>query len=349
MAPKSPATFLPPLVPERHPGADLFLCDVSDAVLKDVIPTMEHPFFALSTKPDLEIRRYVNGDNVIEVVPSVKGIATIYDKDILIYCVSQIMGAINAGREVSKRVRISSYDLLAFANRGHDGRAYKRLSEAIDRLAGTRIKTNVRTGNEIEETFFGLIDSAALKRTEGLDGRLLYCEITLSDWLFKAIAAREVLTLHRDYFRLRKPIERRVYEIARKHCGHKKTWRIKLALLHNKCGSRGNERLFREAIREMARLDHLPDYAVRYDRTADTVEFVNRETMIEPLEEVAVGRLDGDTYEAARQVCPGWDIFAVEAEWRVWMEDGGMEMPANPDRAFIGFARKFYERRGSPR
>ncbi|MCA9184408.1 MAG: replication initiator protein A [Pirellulaceae bacterium] len=30
-----------------------------------------------------------------------------------------------------------------------------------------------------------------------------------------------MLTLHRDYFRLRKPLERRVYEIARKHCGPK--------------------------------------------------------------------------------------------------------------------------------
>jgi hypothetical protein len=42
------------------------------------------------------------------------------------------------------------------------------------------------------------------------------------------------LTLNRDYFRLRKPIERRIYEIARKHCGRKKEWSIGLALLHKK-------------------------------------------------------------------------------------------------------------------
>ena len=30
--------------------------------------------------------------------------------------------------------------------------------------------------------------------------------ITLSDWVFNAVAAREVLTLSRDYFRLRKPL-----------------------------------------------------------------------------------------------------------------------------------------------
>jgi plasmid replication initiation protein len=42
---------------------------------------------------------------------------------------------------------------------------------------------------------------------------------TLSDWVFNAVAAREILTLSRDYFRLRKPLERRLYELARKHCG----------------------------------------------------------------------------------------------------------------------------------
>lgn len=37
-----------PLLPERHPQHDLFICDVADAVLKDVMPQMEHPFYSLS-------------------------------------------------------------------------------------------------------------------------------------------------------------------------------------------------------------------------------------------------------------------------------------------------------------
>ena len=58
----------------------------------------------------------------------------------------------------------------------------------------------------------------------------------LSDWVFNAIRAREILTLHRDYFRLRKPIERRVYEIARKHCGQQDEWKIGLVTLLKKIG-----------------------------------------------------------------------------------------------------------------
>ena len=70
---------------------DLFICDVADAVLKDLIPQMEHPFYSLSKKPETAIRRYEHNGNWLEIIPSVKGLATIYDKDILIYCISQLM------------------------------------------------------------------------------------------------------------------------------------------------------------------------------------------------------------------------------------------------------------------
>src|ERR1700722_13394297 len=79
------------LLPLKHSGGDLFLCDVADAVLKDIMPQMEHPFYSLSKKPETTIRRYEHNGNWLEITPSVKGLATIYDKDILIYCISQVM------------------------------------------------------------------------------------------------------------------------------------------------------------------------------------------------------------------------------------------------------------------
>ena len=39
------------LLPDRHPQHDLFICDVADAVLKDVMQHMEHPFYSLSKNP----------------------------------------------------------------------------------------------------------------------------------------------------------------------------------------------------------------------------------------------------------------------------------------------------------
>ncbi|MAI19233.1 MAG: plasmid replication initiator, partial [Marinovum sp.] len=125
------------LIPDRHPQKELFICDVADAALKDIMPQMEHPFYALSKKPDIGIRRYEHNDNYLEITPSVKGLATIYDKDILIYCISQIMEKLKRGEKVDRRVRINSKDLLVFTNRGVGGKDYTALSEALDRLAGT--------------------------------------------------------------------------------------------------------------------------------------------------------------------------------------------------------------------
>src|SRR5580693_3363341 len=110
------------LLPLKHVGGDLFICDVADAVLKDIMPQMEHPFYALSKKPETTIRRYEHNGKWLEIVPSVKGLATIYDKDILIYCISQLMAKLKRGETVGPRVRINSRDLLIFANRGTSGK-----------------------------------------------------------------------------------------------------------------------------------------------------------------------------------------------------------------------------------
>src|ERR1017187_8027044 len=136
------------LLPYRHQQHDLFVCDVADAILKDDMASMEHPFFSLSKKPDTTIRRYENGDRWVEVVPSVKGLATIYDKDILIYCISQLIAKINEGVAPSPYVKIVAKDLLVFVNRSIGGKDYDALVDALQRLDGTRIRTNVRTGGE---------------------------------------------------------------------------------------------------------------------------------------------------------------------------------------------------------
>ena len=335
---------LPVLLPDRHPQHDLFICDVADAVLKDVMQHMEHPFYSLSKKPETTVKRYRNGEHWLEVTPSVKGLATIYDKDILIYCISQIMAKLKRGEDFSPRVRINSRELLIFTNRGTSGREYQALLDALDRLEGTRIRTNIVTGDEEQIDGFGLIDASSIRRKQGMDGRLMWCEIKLSDWVFNAIQNQEVLTLHRDYFRLRKPIERRVYELARKHCGQQKSWRISLEKLLLKSGSQSPEKRFRQMIKLLAEHDHLPDYQVTFDAETDIVIFLNRGTMAPVPADGRIRPLRAGTYDQAREVAPGWDVHALEQEWRDWI----VEAPRDPDAAFVGFCRKVFEKRGHP-
>src|SRR5580698_5531489 len=106
-----------PLLPVRHPNQDLFICDVLDAIPKDDMASMEHPVFSLSTKPDTRILRYEHRNTKVEIAPSVRGLATIHDKDILIYCVSQLMAKKNACESLAQTLHVNAHDLLIWTNR----------------------------------------------------------------------------------------------------------------------------------------------------------------------------------------------------------------------------------------
>src|SRR6202158_3978040 len=137
-----------PLLPDLQPIQDFFICDVTDAIPKDDMGSMEHPIFSLSTKPDRSIREYEHNGIKITITPSVLGLATIHDKDILIYCISQLVAKMNAEKELNKALHLKAYDLLVATNRNTDGRGYEQLEAALDRLSGTRIKTNILTNQE---------------------------------------------------------------------------------------------------------------------------------------------------------------------------------------------------------
>jgi hypothetical protein len=114
------------LLPVKHENGDLFICDVADAVLKDLIPQMEHPFYSLSKKPETAIRRYEHNGNWLEIIPSVKGLATIYDKDILIYCISQMMEKLKRNEKVGPRIRITAMNCSFSPIAVHPGRTITR-------------------------------------------------------------------------------------------------------------------------------------------------------------------------------------------------------------------------------
>lgn len=328
-----------PLLPVRH-QPDFFVCDVFDAALKGDSASMEHPIFSLSKKPDMKVRRYENGTSWAEIRPGSKGIATVFDRDILIYCISQLMAAMNDGRPISRTLRLRAHDLLIATNRDTSGRGYLQLREAFERLQGTQIATNIITGGKETFDVFSLIDRARIVR-ETREGRMQEAEIVLSDWVFQAVEAQEVLTLDRSYFQLAKPLERRLYELARKHVGQQALFRIGLDKLRMKCGSQSTLKEFRRLLQIIINDDHthnhMPGYA--FTLADDMVEIRPKETVEPPRPPKIAWRIKDSTYEQGREYAPGWDIYSLEADWRAWIEKKDIK-PRDPDAHFLAFCKR---------
>jgi len=336
-----------PLLPDRYPQQDFFVCDIFDAAPKGDMASMEHPLFSISTKPDMAAREYRHGSTFVRVSPGELGLATVHDRDVLIYCISQLVAALNEGRPVNQVVRFKAYDLLVATNRGTDGRGYEQLRAAFKRLQGTQIETNILTGGNEELDIFSLIDRVKIVR-ESRDGRMQEVEVRLSDWVFNAIQAKEVLTLNRQYFRLRKPLERRLYEIARKHCGWPgKAVTFDLATLQKKCGSKSTDFEFRRLIKTIVDQDrhhaHFPDYALTLDEERDQVMFRPRVERPALAFDAPEPRVSERGRERGRAAAPGYDIYQLEADFLGFWADSGRKPLKNVDAAFVGFCKKRHE------
>jgi len=264
------------LTPRRNKQVDFFVADILGWVPKDDIVSMEHPLFALKAG-DKRIRVYERNGITVKVAPGYHGHATIHDKDLWIYCISQLVDDKKHGKEINRTVRFVMKNFLLATNRRTDGDSYKRASEMLERLSGTRIQTNIEINGYRERNFFGLIDSAKVIERDK-NNRMVAVEVTLSEWLFRSIDSMQVLTLNPNYFRLRKALDRRIYELARKHCGQQPTWKVSIAILHQKSGSTAALKMFRFDMRHLAESGELPDYCMSYDQKTDMVIFRQKKT-----------------------------------------------------------------------
>lgn len=343
---------LSPLLPERHPEPDFFVCDIFDAMPKADTASMVHPLFTLSTKPDYRVREYKRNGNFLRIKPGSDGAATVHDRDVLIYCISQCMAAINRGQKVDRKMRFRAHDLLKTTNRKTSGEGYRLLQAALTRLQGTQIETDITTGGKEVWKVFSFIESAEVIK-ETRDGRMLEVEITLSDWVFNAIREKggDILTISRDYFRLRKPLERRLYEIARKSCGQQRKFQYRLESLHKITGSASTlpefRRMLTKIIEDNLEHGHIPDYT--FELADDVVSIRPKAAFRKAFEElpamVAQVVLKTEAHTAAKKCAMGWDTHALEQKWRDMLHIKE-EVPDNPEGSFIGFVKWYVSENG---
>jgi len=260
---------------KKHRQTDFFIADIfNNLTFQDDLASMEHPLFALKAG-DTKTRKYEHNNFSIVIAPHQNyGMATIHDKDIWIYCISKLMQAIYEEKEISRTIHFTIYDYLVTTNRHTSGSDYNRAKDALDRLASTYITTNIETDKIKEARGFGLVD--AWRVVEEKDGRMIRVSVTIPEWLYRSVTSNQVLTISPDYFRLRKPLDRRIYELTRKHCGNQKEWRIGLELLLKKTGSSQKMIEFRRSIKSLVATNELPDYNVDYNLESDLVVFTVR-------------------------------------------------------------------------
>ncbi|MEM1328600.1 MAG: replication initiator protein A [Bacteroidota bacterium] len=226
--------------------------------------------------------------------------------------------------------------ILVATNRKTSGEGYKLLKKALDRLKGVSVKTNIKTNKREITSAFGLIESYNIVESSRVKKRMVKLEITLSDWFYNSILGKEVLTINRDYFRLGKALERRLYEIARKYCGRQDAWQIRLTKLKEKTGSTSHLDKFRYFIRAIAKSNHLPDYRIQLDED-DKVHFFKTSESL-PIDEMPT--IQRRTIEKGRKLTEnsGKDFNAIHQQFSLQLLNGFK--PDNVDGAFIGFVKK---------
>lgn len=58
------------------------------------------------------------------------------------------------------------------------------------------------------------------------------------------------------------------------------------------------------------------------------------------------GFLTDETIALLRETCPGWDLHALHAEFETWVNADSARLPANWQKAFIGWVRRHHEKHG---
>lgn len=259
--------------------------------------SLEFPLFSLQKGKDTRIRVYRNGEKIVRIIPSVVGAANIFDKDLLVYAATLISKAADAEMPISRRIRFKVRDFLVYTGRSTGGRSYTAIVDSCRRLKGTTIETNFIATDDNDEDEegdapdvppkgqaldsklkgFGLItDYDVTVYTSGGEGAL-ELELILSRQLFRNLRKRRVLMIHPGYFNLNQGIERRLYDLAKKHCGEKLWWKISLDNLHAKSGSAQALKYFRRDVVDVMKADSLPEFHIAIDTEKAIAVFFRRD------------------------------------------------------------------------
>jgi len=355
----------------RHsldPQFDLFVPYISDLPLRDQRETMERPFFSLGKRKRLKPIEYVspNGEVFVNVFPNAEfGMATIWDADILIWAASHMNNLRKQGKnDLPRTLTFQPYDLLKTIGRLTGGHQYQLLRESLGRLQATSIVTNIRVPKGKKQRQFSWIESW----TDNVDGETQQSRgmsLTLSDWFYEGILMDGgLLSIDPVYFTITGGRERWMYRVARKHAGGagEGGFAISLPTLFQKSGAEGEYRRFKFEMLAIVRKNDLPGFDLTLELTGKepslrmsrrTTDRPGQRRATRPMAAAASAQpapsravplfspsLTDETLTTVRRDFPGWDVYAIKAEFDAWLADGSGRQPEDYQAAFYGFMRK---------
>ena len=355
---------------------DLFVPYVADLPLRDQRETMERPFFSLAKRKRLKPIEYVspNGEVFVNVFPNPEfGMATIWDADILIWAASVMNDRRKRGEnDLPRTLSFHPYDLLKTIGRETGGRQYQLLREALGRLQSTTIVTNIRVKRGKKQRQFGWIEGwTDLAEEDGKQSRGM--TLTLSDWFYEGLLMDGgLLAIDPAYFSITGGRERWLYRVARKHAGGagEEGFAIPLPTLFEKSGAEGTYRRFKFELQAVVRRNDLPNFHLSLEtKRGESVLRMIRSDATSGSSQPPVPRkprtarasgemppappgplfgqqrpLSGHTIERIRRDFPGWDIYALQAEFDIWLADAPGRSPKDYEAAFYGFVRQHHAR-----
>ena len=288
---------------------DLFTPWVRDIASKDSRSIMDVAVFRLSKRDKRanEVIRYNMPDGYVEVSSGPKGMASVWDYDLVLMGISHITDAMNRyragrGEKPTRKFRPHVSEILKFCRRSDGGRQYEEIEAALDRLSTTTIKVvrNVKSPSgrmmREAETPEGLIRKGKVVSYAD-DGRVALVEIELAEWVYNEVVESKrphVLTVDPDFFLIEPGIGRFVYRLARRAAGRSQAkWTFRL--LHERSGSAGTFKEFCRLLRKgILTANDLPEYDLAEERGKEGPMLVMTHRNAKPADLDAGCVIDGD-------------------------------------------------------
>lgn len=251
---------------------DLFVTDLIDPNFRDEQDMLEAPMLSLDKRKRTQTIEFHGKNFFISVSANSRyGMATIWDWDFMLWAGSQINEAIELNRPVGRTLHVRPNAYFIQTGKGSSKGQYTLFESTLDRLQSTTIKTDIKAAGESYTEMFSWIDS--WRAIRDLNGRLVYVEVTLSEWFFARVATdRAVLSIDPAYFLITSGIKRWLYRIARKSAGSNPDgWQFTARQLHDRYPSGREFRKFKSDLKAAVLDDDLPEYSLRWVEGKDAL------------------------------------------------------------------------------